>query len=343
MDNKINNFRNLKENKFYDLKTNEEKIKFLLNYAIIAPSTHNTQPWLFKLKESSCEIYANERLFLPYADPIKRDFYISIGCCIENLILASKYFGVFEKIEYFFKDNLIAIVYFKDLQLKNKPNDEFYNFIKGIKCRFNARGLFKNKNISDDILEKIKNLNDYDDIEIIFLTEKEKIEGMARLIAKGLEIAYNNKNFRVEMSKWINNNLSLRKEGIAGYTLKIPLLISFVFPYLIKFLNIGRKLGYINYLSVKSAPVSCLIASKNNDPFSWCKVGQLSEKIMVYLASMGIKTSIFVSAIEMGLSEEVKKIFNTDFIPQFHFCIGYMDYAPTKYNLRYSVEEKLIR
>ena len=27
----------------------EEKLRFLLNYAVLAPSGHNTQPWLFRL------------------------------------------------------------------------------------------------------------------------------------------------------------------------------------------------------------------------------------------------------------------------------------------------------
>ena len=32
-----------------------DKIRFVLGYAILAPSTHNSQPWLFKVKENSVE------------------------------------------------------------------------------------------------------------------------------------------------------------------------------------------------------------------------------------------------------------------------------------------------
>jgi nitroreductase len=28
----------------------EEKLRFLLNYAVLAPSVHNTQPWLFRVR-----------------------------------------------------------------------------------------------------------------------------------------------------------------------------------------------------------------------------------------------------------------------------------------------------
>lgn len=337
----MKDLRTINEEDFYKFRNFDEKIKFLLNYAVIAPSTHNSQPWLFKISPSFCEIYKNNNLALPYADPLNRDLYISIGCALENLILASKYFNVYEKTEYIFENNLIARVYFKDLDKKPIPNEELKEWLLGIKKRLNARGMFKPDNVPSELLNKIKTLNQDESLEINLLTEKTKIEKMAELIAKGLEIAYRNKNFRQEMSRWINNSLSRKKEGIPGYALKMPLLLSFVFPFMIKYLDLGKKLGKLNYLSVKSAPVSCLISSKENSPLIWCKVGQLAERIMVFLAANNLESSIFVSAIEMGLAKEVAEIFETDWLPQFHFCFGYMD-IEEKFTPRHSVEEKII-
>ena len=34
----------------------EEKLRFLLNYAVLAPSGHNTQPWLFKVRNGEVEL-----------------------------------------------------------------------------------------------------------------------------------------------------------------------------------------------------------------------------------------------------------------------------------------------
>jgi hypothetical protein len=338
MDNKM---RNIEEKKFFEAKSSFEKIRFLLNYAIFAPSTHNSQPWLFKIKEESCEIYKDANLCLPQADPLNRDLYISIGCAIENLILAARYFGVYKDIRYYFNNNLIAEVFFCNLEEARKPNPELENFIVGIKSRVNARGIFEDKKIPEETVKEIINLNDFKDIRVDILTEKTKIEEIAKLIAKGLEIAYQKKEFREEMSRWVNNSLSRRKEGIPGYALKMPLLISFIFPFLIRKFDIGKKLAQLNYLSVKSFSASLLISSKESSPQIWVKVGQLAERIMVYLAGKKIKSSVFVSAIEMGLSEDLKKIFNISTEPQFHFCIGYSE-SKTKFTLRHSVNEKLI-
>lgn len=40
----------IKEENFPEMGEIEEKMRFLLNYAILAPSSHNTQPWKFSIK-----------------------------------------------------------------------------------------------------------------------------------------------------------------------------------------------------------------------------------------------------------------------------------------------------
>ena len=45
------------------------KMLFLLRYAALAPSGHNTQPWLFSLQDDSFELYADRTQALPVVDP----------------------------------------------------------------------------------------------------------------------------------------------------------------------------------------------------------------------------------------------------------------------------------
>ena len=106
--------RNINRDEFYKFSLPEDRIKFLLRYAILAPSTHNSQPWLLKIKKGSCQIYLNPSKRIVEADPIERDLYISFGCFLENLVIAGNYFGVFDRVEYFDKrnDNLVAEVFF---------------------------------------------------------------------------------------------------------------------------------------------------------------------------------------------------------------------------------------
>ena len=36
-----------------------EKLRFLVRYAILAPSGHNTQPWLFRVDDEAIELFAD--------------------------------------------------------------------------------------------------------------------------------------------------------------------------------------------------------------------------------------------------------------------------------------------
>jgi nitroreductase len=55
-----------KEHLFPRNGTEEEKMLFLLNFAILAPSSHNSQPWLFKINKSKGDSKSTINL---YADP----------------------------------------------------------------------------------------------------------------------------------------------------------------------------------------------------------------------------------------------------------------------------------
>src|SRR6187549_3461871 len=77
------------------------KLKFLLNYAVLAPSLYNTQPWNFTVRDNEIQILANRNRHLPIADPDAREMYISIGCALENLLIAANHFGLNATVTYF--------------------------------------------------------------------------------------------------------------------------------------------------------------------------------------------------------------------------------------------------
>jgi hypothetical protein len=66
----------------------EEKWRFLLRYAVLAPSPFNTQPWLFQLREKTLNLFWDNARSLPVLDPEGRGSIISCGAALMNLRLA---------------------------------------------------------------------------------------------------------------------------------------------------------------------------------------------------------------------------------------------------------------
>ena len=56
----------------------------LIEQAVRAPSSHNTQPWLFRDREGAVEVHADRSRALPVNDPHDRELHISCGAALFN-------------------------------------------------------------------------------------------------------------------------------------------------------------------------------------------------------------------------------------------------------------------
>jgi nitroreductase len=61
----------------------------LVEAAVLAANAHDSQPWLFELGASTVDLYANSSHNLGAIDPLLREMYVSLGCALENLMLAA--------------------------------------------------------------------------------------------------------------------------------------------------------------------------------------------------------------------------------------------------------------
>ena len=80
--------------------TRAEQMKFLIQYALLAANSHNTQPWKFQVYDSTIELYWDEERALPLSDPLQRQGMISLGCSLGNLVVAGEHFGFAPQIVY---------------------------------------------------------------------------------------------------------------------------------------------------------------------------------------------------------------------------------------------------
>ncbi|WP_414944460.1 Acg family FMN-binding oxidoreductase [Amycolatopsis sp. cmx-11-32] len=64
---------------------NSDQVNFVLRSAMLAPSTHNTQPWLFRCTGTGIELHADPRRILPVTDPDRRELVLSCGAALFTL------------------------------------------------------------------------------------------------------------------------------------------------------------------------------------------------------------------------------------------------------------------
>ncbi len=332
--------RDINPGDFFHLSSNRERMIFLLQYGVLAPSTHNSQPWQFRLGDDFCEVLAHDEYPIVYADPKGRDFYVSFGCLIENVVTAAKYFDVFKSVEYLAQKPGIANIHFDF----SHPcvNESLEPLLRAITTRVTARGLFEADSVDAASGAAFEALPVPPGLARYFLNRGDAITEIAELTRQGLVMAYRDPRFRNEMAHWFNNSVSHKPSGIPGYSVRMPFLLSFVFPWLVRHFDLGKRLGFLNYASIASAPAAMIITAKKDAPSSWIETGRFAERFVLEANVHGYKTSFFTAAIEMGeLYHDVQKLLGTDDVPQFIIIFGKMKHRQ-KPNLRYSAESKVL-
>jgi hypothetical protein len=61
----------------------------LVAAGILAANPHDTQPWLFHVRDDAIEIFADLSRNLGAMDPFVREMHLGLGCAIQNMLLAA--------------------------------------------------------------------------------------------------------------------------------------------------------------------------------------------------------------------------------------------------------------
>lgn len=313
----------IQENDFPTNGSTSDQIHFLLGYAILAPSTHNAQPWLFEIDGDVCKIYLDESKRLPEADPTGRDAWISIGCMLENLLIAARHFSFEPEITWYTAGSHIATLKF------GKQDDSTTNesLLSVIPHRWNARGFFLEKSIPDSILSELEKIpRSYQGIELSCIQDTGAVDKIARLTAAGVKEAQGTRAFRREFASYFHSNITKKYTGIPGFAVTLPLIPSFILPKLLMVADLSPVLSKINYKSVKNAPLVCVLSSSDDSPRTWVEVGRTAQRCMLELNAQELRTSVYVASVEIGeYYKDLQVITGLDARPQFLFIAGYMD------------------
>ena len=83
-----------------DWRTNPEQGPLrLVQSAVLAANPHNTQPWLFRVREGQLELFADPERNLGAIDPFLREMYTGLGCALENAMLTAEALGYSPQLE----------------------------------------------------------------------------------------------------------------------------------------------------------------------------------------------------------------------------------------------------
>jgi hypothetical protein len=318
----------------------EEKLKFLLRYAILAPSGPNTQPWKFSIGEGTVSVFADLGRSLPFVDPSNRTLYMSVGCAITNLTVAAEHFGFAPQISYFplgQESDLVAEVRLLARPGQGMPDDLFPQ----IQRRHTTKDRYENATISRTALMEIEKSINLPGLHLSFFQDKEARVKMADLVSRAHQIQLAKKEFRQNLGQWLRNNWTAEPDGMPLYTFGVPGAISLGFPAAFKEFDLSRPVIYRDSMLIHGCSTLAVLCSDQDDKLTWTLCGVALEKLLLRATSYDVRASFFSQPIGLpDLRDELKSLVNLG-NPQLLFSLGMA--KPMRPSPRRPLEDVIIK
>ncbi|MBI3572385.1 hypothetical protein HY091_02535 [Candidatus Kaiserbacteria bacterium] len=321
-----------------------QRILALLEAATRAPSTHNSQPWMFRVVGDAVEIFRDTNVKLPQSDAHTRYAHISIGFLLHHILVLGRFVGMHPEVSILVSGVSIARVRFSPAGTRE---EDILPLAQAIFARRNQRGTFQSgKKIPEMLLEQLAQRApempaEFPRVELSIVTSPASAARIGKLTKETMIRLYSRPEFRREMSSWITPTGSGRRDGIPGFSLNQPLLLSWILPSLIRRFNIGKIPGKLSAAALASAPAIFGFGS-DQDPASWLSIGFQASHDILTLVANGFDASIYVASVELPeIQREATGLCGLKKSLQFLFAAGKLESSASWYTPRVPLATRL--
>lgn len=276
----------------------EDQLRFLLNYAVLAPSSHNAQPWLFRPSGDEVGVLADRTRALPVSDPEDRELVMGCGAALFNLRVAMRHFGFAVDVRSFPElddPDLLAFVRMGDRTQATDSETELFRYIRE---RRTFRFPFEDRPVDPNPAGYLTEAADAEGCSLSVISDPETRNTLADLIAEGDRVQGGDRSFRRELASWIHPNRSHSRDGIPGYGMGLGDLKSMTGPFVVRTFDLGRGRAAHDRELAEGSPYLVVLSTSADNPASWLAAGQALQRVLLEACSRGLSASFLNQPVE---------------------------------------------
>jgi hypothetical protein len=302
------------EQDFPEASSIEAQLRFLLRYAILAPSPQNSQPWVFAVRENQVHLMADLARGQPVSDPEGRELYLSLGCALENLLVAAEHFGFAHAVSYFPQQRqpqLVATVLFrpggKTTLVRSGAT------LNAILRRHNDPGLFSPAPIPESVRRSLEACCNDANLALDLTDDYRFRNWIEALTATADRIDFANPGFRMELAHWARHGAFSAAVGS-----RPPALPEFG-PTLVETIAIRSQ------AKVESSPMLGLIRATGDSHLTHVRAGQLFQRVWLTATAAGVNVNPMSQTMRRPELRSVVAMLSPypGWVPQHVFRLGY--------------------
>ena len=302
----------------------EQQIEFAMRAALLAPSSHNTQPWHFRVRGETIELFADRSRALPVVDPQHRALVMSCGAALFHLRVALRALGqdpVVTRKPGGPNPDLLASV---EVGPQVEPSAEDLQLFKAIPERHTNRLPFERRSIPKRILQELKHAAEREGAQFAFVTAADYKRRLSDLIAEGDRLQWDNRRFRTELAAWSRANHSDKADGVPGYGLGHGDASSLVSPLVIRTFDLGDGQAAKDHELAEGSPALAVLLTDWEGPSEWLAAGEALDHVLLRAQAEGVVASFLNQPVEEpGLRPRLRRMLGEHGFPQLVLRLGY--------------------
>lgn len=268
----------------------------LVRYATLAPSSHNTQCWKFRLEDGAVTILPDFSRRCPAVDPDDHHLFVSLGCAAENLIEAALANGLKGHADFdATAGNALRVVLEPTRPVAS-------TLFQAIPERQSTRGEYDGQPIARHELELLEKAGTGRGVQIILLTERQAMEAVLEYVVQGNTTQMSDQAFVEELKKWIrfNGDDAVRTgDGLYAASSGNPTLPTWLGRLLFGLFFTPKRENDKYARHIRSSAGIAIFVSEAPGPAQWLEVGRCYERFALQSAALGIRNAMLNQPVEV--------------------------------------------
>lgn len=275
-----------------------EGLKGLIHAAVLASNAHNAQPWKFKLGNGSIDLTADTGRNIGSGDPFLREMDISLGCALENLVIAAKTRGLAAHIRYFPDPDNRKHVANISFSPAHPIRSELYDAIP--KRHMNRSPYERNRPIPKEIMQALRDLNtERQTIKLILFDSPQDKQAIGKAMIQATEAFIADKEQAHDSAKWTRQtwrDIQTGKDGITndsqGLSPLMRALVKMLSPLSQQQIDKFWLDSVKNKHTATAAAYGFITVRNLSDREQMVKAGQLWQRLHLFMTTKQIGTHI---------------------------------------------------
>ena len=271
-----------------------ERLRDLVRQAALAASSHNTQPWKFRIAERAITILPDFTRRTPVVDPDDHHLFVSLGCATENLVLGSLASGLHADIRV--HDGSIDVA-FDDTTAATSP------LCEAIPARQCSRSIYDGRPLTATELRALEDVAHGNGVHAIVLTAPSQIETVVDYVRRGNAAQIGDRAFVEELKTWIrfSEAEAVRTgDGLFSRSTGNPAVPRWLGTRLLGAFLTPKSENDKCAKQLRSSAGVIVFVSEVNDRQHWIEVGRCYERFALQATALGVRTAFLNQPIEVA-------------------------------------------